>query len=62
MIEDSTKELSKAKRALNKIPRKAVQVLLVGLILSGGVGISVILKLSRKAPAKVEMKSIAPLV
>jgi RND family efflux transporter MFP subunit len=62
MIEDSTKGFSKAKRALKKMPRKAAQILLAVMILGGGVGVSVILRLSRKVPAKVETKSIAPLV
>jgi RND family efflux transporter MFP subunit len=62
MIEDSTKGFSKAKRALKKMPRKAAQILLAVMILGGGVGVSVILRLSRKVPARVETKSIAPLV
>ncbi len=46
----------------NGMPKKQQQIILVLLILGVGLSISLILKYTRKAPAKVEKKTVAPLV
>jgi len=58
----SAEKLKKLHATLSRMPKKQLQILLVMVILGGGISIAVLLKYTRKAPAKVEKKVIAPLV
>lgn len=62
MIGTITSKFSKLLRAVGAMPKNQLQVLLVLVILGVGVSIAVLLKYTRKAPAKVEKKVVAPLV
>jgi len=44
------------------MPKRRLQVLLVLVILGVGIGVGALLKYTRKAPAKIEKKILAPLV
>ena len=55
-------KLRKLRMALSRMPKKQLQILLALVILCVGISIAVLLKYTRKAPAKVEKKVVAPLV
>ncbi|MHC4571145.1 MAG: efflux RND transporter periplasmic adaptor subunit [Planctomycetota bacterium] len=56
------KMLNKLRTAFSRMPKRQQQVLLVLVILGVGIGIGALLKYTRKAPARVEKKIVAPLV
>ena len=53
---------AKVGRAFARIPKKQLQVILTLVILTAGISTAVLLKFSRKAPARVEKVTVAPLV
>jgi len=56
------KMLNKLQTAFSRMPKRQQQVLLVLVILGVGISIGALLKYTRKAPARVEKKIVAPLV
>ncbi len=53
---------AKVGRVFARIPKKQLQVILALAILTVGISIALLLKFSRKAPARVEKVAVAPLV
>jgi RND family efflux transporter MFP subunit len=62
LIGTLSKMLNKLRTAFSRMSKRQQQVLLVLLILSVGISLAALLKYTRKAPARVEKKIVAPLV
>jgi len=62
VFRDLGKMLNKLWTPFSSLPKRQQQVLLVLIILCVGIGFGALLKYTRKAPARVEKKILAPLV
>ncbi len=62
MTKTGTSGFSKLLRAMGRMPKNRLQILLAVIILGAGVGMATLLKYTRKAPARTEQTVVAPLV